>query len=147
MSANLEKIKERILASKLEKVIRDYSNEKIVQINQEILTLYHNEVEELKKLFNNIEKDVNFREEGKTPLYTAIKEDYRELIKYLIDNGADLNNINDENQRALNLIQDLVRENIDNESPLHPDWYDHNVEVLGESADNLTTDINLPTLY
>lgn len=140
MSANLKEIKERILASKLKKIIRDYSNEKIIQINQEILTTYHNKVEELKKLFNNVEKDVNFREEGKTPLYTAIKEDYRELIKYLIDNGADLNNINDENQTALNLIQSLKDIDQVYHGNIEANYETYqSVDVLGESPDHPIT--------
>jgi len=135
MNINLKEIKERILEKKLEKVIGEFTNEKIIQLNQEILNTYQKEAEKIAKLFYNIEKDINFKEEGKTPLYIAIKEGYGELISYLIDNGADLNNINEENQTALDLIQNINNANINEAISLEADWQNHNVEPIGENPD------------
>jgi len=141
MSDNLKEIKERILATQLEKVIGEYTDKKIIQLNQEILNTYQKEVRKIEKLFDNIEKDVNFREEGKTPLYIAIKEGYGELSNYLINNGADVNNINEENRIALEQIQKLPEASIVSSNFSEVDWSGPEMDTIGENPDYpITTD-------
>lgn len=141
MTANLKEIEERIVARTLEKVIGEYTDKKIVQLNQEIFNIYQIELGKIKKLFDNIEKDVNFREEGKTPLYTAIKEGYGELANYLINNGADLNNINEENQAALDAIGAWCKVSLGDSAFPEVDWNGPEMDTIGENPDYpITTD-------
>ncbi|AVP87888.1 hypothetical protein phytr_9600 [Candidatus Phycorickettsia trachydisci] len=141
MKTNLHEIKDRILAKTLEKVIGEHSHKKIIQINSEILNAYQKELGKIEKLFHNIEKDINFREEGKTPLYTAIKEGYGELANYLINNGADANNINEENQTALDAIEAWCKASLGDPAFPEVDWNGPEMDTIGENPDYpITTD-------
>lgn len=70
----------------------DSDDEKMYNIQETIMNIvYNNDIKMLKKYLKDNKPDLNFHMEDGSPLYLAVKNNNHDMIKLLVNNGANIN--------------------------------------------------------